>query len=116
MRTYIVIGVAVFLAGCAHQTIVYNRPHTTAAQYNQDMGQCKLLAMTIPQDRPYYLPAASGGAAAASGDNATASADASNPVAINAGIAIGTAIQNHNREQGAQEACMQAKGYRAQKR
>ena len=115
MKPYVLIAAFISLAGCASEPTVYNRPHTSATQFNMDMGQCKLLALSMPRERPSYLPTSSGGAAAAAGPGATASADGSNPVALNAGIAIGTAIKNNKRETAAFQACMQAKGYRPSK-
>lgn len=107
MRIIVSIITALVLSGCASAPDIYDRPHTTSAQFQQDFAGCKLVAMGLPQQ---HTQANSYVANTTTYGNTSNTTIEPNPYA-QLGAAIGDAIHNHNQKIDAFRLCMQAQGY-----
>lgn len=103
-----VLIVCASLCGCAAQPDIWDRPYTTRDQFDRDAANCKLIAMSIPQQ---HTQVDTFRADTVSYGNRTTTTYGPDPYA-KLGAVIGDAVANSANAKTAVRLCMQSKGYK----
>ncbi len=126
MKRYLLIGATLAMSGCTSHQIYFDKPGGTQAQFQRDMGDCKMAGLYAPQEQAPQLPPnyvanttynnTYTGSYGMVNQNGTATTTVqAQPNPYQGLVNLSTAIGNKVRQQRTVEYCMQAKGYTMRK-
>jgi hypothetical protein len=116
MRKILILLVScVSIAGCAQD--IYDKPGATEAEFGQDMGYCKMVALGMAPVQPAYVPPSYSSVTTYNGTYGYGLAQGTATTTTQANDAgqgmanLGAAIATVGRERAMLHACMASRGY-----